>query len=328
MTSNPVSKSQRHTLAVGITNRCPLRCSFCCVPPGPGDLDVEILDRLIEEVVADPSKWKGVGFTGGEPLVRTDVVCSLGNRLQSAGVPWGLTTGLGWASNDIRAISTATKLVSAGISRLNVSFDPSHHKELRRSHHSLFLDYMLQHGISTVVSCTLYTDEEMTDDEVFSGLGICNKANVDVERHYVAKAGFAENHVNCSTSRFSLASSKCPLQDGLTISVWPDGSVFPCCSTYIVNKENGLSCGNVQNESLSEIVSRIDGDAYFNLIRRQGFSALIGLLGDSISSLPEVFSDPPHDVCHLCVKLDKTEGIENLRQKILRKMHNLVVPAQ
>lgn len=313
----------RHTLAIGITNRCPLRCAFCCVPPGPGDISRSLIDQLIDEVLAQPSSWKGVGFTGGEPLLRIDDVCRLGARLKSASVPWGVTTGLGWVANTNRAISVANRLIDAGISRLNISFDPSHYKELRRDHHKSFVSILIQHDIDIVVSCTTFIDESMNDSEILNGLGIDDASKIKIERHYVAKAGYAKGSTNCSQNKLNLNNSKCPLSDGLTLSVWPEGDVYPCCSTYTVNKDSGLIVGNVNNETLTEIVSRVENDLFFSLIRQQGFAALIGFLGHEIASLKEIFSDHPHDVCHLCSKLDQLEGIGNIRDMLLEKSQKL-----
>jgi MoaA/NifB/PqqE/SkfB family radical SAM enzyme len=76
---------QRHTLAISVTNRCPLRCDFCCVPPGPGDLEKEKARELIDQAIS-LGVFRSVGFTGGEPMLRLPLVEELGTKLANAGI--------------------------------------------------------------------------------------------------------------------------------------------------------------------------------------------------------------------------------------------------
>jgi len=307
-----------HNLALCITNRCPLRCSFCCVPPGPGDLDEAIIDRVVADVVSERQKWRSVGFTGGEPLVRVDTVCRAGTTLAKNGIPWGVTTGLGWCSSHDRALKVATRLLNARMTTLNVSIDPSHFEHLKNSAYRSFLREMALGELRLTISCTLFEGQEMSDEDITAMTGL-KGAGVTIQRHYVAKVGFARERNDCSSSKFNFAESRCPMRNELTLSIWPDGAVYPCCSTYVVNKEKNLIVGNVHSQSINRIADDAERDAFLSFIRRAGFSSLIAGFGDELGEIERVFQDYPQDTCHLCAKISSTVDLKKLRHAIVKK---------
>lgn len=310
-----------HALAIAITNRCPLRCAFCCVPPGPGDLPEHKINQIVEDVIRG-GLIKSVGFTGGEPLIKISEVCKNGEILSKNGIRWGVTTGMGWTKNPWKAESAAKYLVNSGISQITVSYDPSHFSDARHESTSAFLQEVVQAGIETRISVTHFSDEVGTIDiDLIKKFPfIDNKNNVKMEYFYVAPVGFAKDKKNCSNSRMNFLDSKCPLKTGLTLSVWPDGSVYPCCSTYVVNKNKELVIGNVFDESINSILQRAESNIYMMAIRKLGFSSIIALTPNSLI-WKEVFMETPQDVCHLCSKISSIKGSINALEKELVKIH-------
>lgn len=114
-----------HTLALALTNRCPLRCEYCCVPPGPGDLDEKIALSLIDQAL-ELKAFSFIGFTGGEPLIRLPLISKLGTKLIGSGIVWGLTTGGGWATSKKKVDDTINSLIASGIGDITVSVDSAH----------------------------------------------------------------------------------------------------------------------------------------------------------------------------------------------------------
>lgn len=308
-----------NVLAIAVTNRCPLRCAFCCVPPGPGDLASDRIDRLIADVVAQPERWSSVGFTGGEPLLRADEVAAHGARLAAAGIDWGVTTGLGWASNEKRATRVAGQLLQGGIRDVNISYDPSHRSELRTDAYRAFCGTMAGGDVNIIVSTTLFNGESIEDSEIVERLGLPGIDRVRIDRHYVAQVGNAATRSDCSSSRIDLARAICPLRQGFTLSVWPDGEVYPCCSTYIVNKATSLSLGNIGEHSIAQLLDAAEADPYLVFIRRLGFAHLIALFANEVRELVDAFGEIPSDACHLCSKLANAGAIPTLREAILAK---------
>src|SRR3954453_15340617 len=110
-------------LRISLTEKCSLRCTYCMpaegLPSIPRSqvLTAEEVGRLVG-IAGTRLGVHEVRFTGGEPLVRPDIVEIV--RLSAAaapGVPLSMTT------NGIGLDKKAAALAAAGLARVNVSLD-------------------------------------------------------------------------------------------------------------------------------------------------------------------------------------------------------------
>src|SRR4051812_45466911 len=110
-------------LRVSVTDRCDLRCRYCMAEvmtflPRSALLSLEEIALIAERFIA-----RGVAkirLTGGEPLVRRDVI-ELAHRLGRS-LGHGLDE-LTMTTNATRLAEHAPALVDAGMRRINVSLD-------------------------------------------------------------------------------------------------------------------------------------------------------------------------------------------------------------
>ena len=111
-------------LRVSVTDRCDFRCVYCMAEnmtflPKADLLTLEELDRVCSTFVG--LGVKKLRLTGGEPLVRRDVMSlfrSLGRHLQS-----GVLDELTLTTNGSQLARFADELVACGVRRINVSLD-------------------------------------------------------------------------------------------------------------------------------------------------------------------------------------------------------------
>jgi GTP 3',8-cyclase len=109
-------------LRISVTDRCNLRCVYCMPEEGIRLLDhndilsyEEIVEVVKESIKLGISK---VRITGGEPLVRKDIVRLIGMIAGLEGIEdFGLTT------NGILLEQFASDLAQAGLQRVNISLD-------------------------------------------------------------------------------------------------------------------------------------------------------------------------------------------------------------
>lgn len=122
-------------LRVSITEKCSLRCTYCMPEEGlPAIASDDLLTpEEIARVVAVAVHRLGVEevrFTGGEPLMRSDLVDILQQcSTRAPGIPLAMTT------NAVGLEHRVDKLVAAGLTRVNVSLDSidrAHFAELTR----------------------------------------------------------------------------------------------------------------------------------------------------------------------------------------------------
>jgi cyclic pyranopterin phosphate synthase len=109
-------------LRVSVTDRCNLRCAYCMPPEGvPLVWRSEILSY--EEIAEVVRVAAGLGvtkvrLTGGEPLVRRDLV-----RLVAMLSAIGAISDLAMTTNGILLPQFARPLAAAGLHRVNISLD-------------------------------------------------------------------------------------------------------------------------------------------------------------------------------------------------------------
>lgn len=131
-------------LRLSVTDVCNLRCTYCLPATGvswlPRDtiLDVDELARLAR-IGTQQLGISKIRLTGGEPLVRPDLVEIVrAIRVDSPEVEIALT------SNGIGLADKADELKRAGVDRVNISLDTIHPETFaqitRRDQHSAVLD--------------------------------------------------------------------------------------------------------------------------------------------------------------------------------------------
>ncbi|MBP2421819.1 GTP 3',8-cyclase MoaA [Microbacterium imperiale] len=112
-------------LRVSLTDRCSLRCTYCMPEQGNEWLarqSILTVDEIVE--VATVAAAAGVTtfrLTGGEPLLRTDIV-DIVRRLSALRAPSG-PAQIAMTTNGIRLPDVLPDLVAAGLKRLNISLD-------------------------------------------------------------------------------------------------------------------------------------------------------------------------------------------------------------
>ncbi|MEB3369280.1 GTP 3',8-cyclase MoaA [Saccharopolyspora mangrovi] len=110
-------------LRVSLIDKCNLRCTYCMPAEGlpwlkrDEMLDTDEMNRLIRIAVEELGVTT-VRFTGGEPLLRQDLVDVIA---ATSSLPSRPTTSL--TTNGINLGGFAEKLVAAGLNRVNVSLD-------------------------------------------------------------------------------------------------------------------------------------------------------------------------------------------------------------
>lgn len=112
-------------LRISLTDRCSLRCTYCMPEQGNEWLarqSILTLDEIVEvATIAAAAGITTFRLTGGEPLLRTDIV-EIVRRLAALESPSG-PIEIAMTTNGIRLPEVLPDLVAAGLARLNISLD-------------------------------------------------------------------------------------------------------------------------------------------------------------------------------------------------------------
>jgi len=126
-------------LRISVTDRCNLRCTYCI--PEEGIPLISHQDILSFEEIVEFTKTavsfgiEKVRITGGEPLVRKNVVSLVGMLSDVAGIK-----DLGLTTNGIYLEQFALPLKQVGLKRINISLDtmnPERYREITKTGHLL-----------------------------------------------------------------------------------------------------------------------------------------------------------------------------------------------
>lgn len=138
------------SLRISITNRCNINC-FYCHHDGIIPQEYEMTPYEIERIarVARNIGIKKIRLSGGEPLVRTDIVEIIRKLSQLDFQDMAITT------NGTLLEEYSQKLKDAGLDRVNVSFDTLNPNTYRFITKSNYLE-KVKRGIKTAVEVGLY----------------------------------------------------------------------------------------------------------------------------------------------------------------------------
>jgi len=107
---------------IAVTEKCNLRCTYCMPEEGVAlqDRDAVITAAEIQRTVATLAKMgvRKVRYTGGEPLVRKDIVDIIANTANTPGVK-----AVHLTTNGLLFPKYAEELLKAGLTGVNISLD-------------------------------------------------------------------------------------------------------------------------------------------------------------------------------------------------------------
>jgi MoaA/NifB/PqqE/SkfB family radical SAM enzyme len=282
-------------LGILLTSKCNIACRHCCNnshPTAERTARANDLEQLIDAASDIPS-ITDVGFSGGEPLLKRDILLAAVRRAAQRGYAISVTTNGFWG-NSAGAARMLDSLREAGLTTLWISTSAFH------------LEFI---GLEIVARA------------VSAGLAAGLEVNVNV----VESAGFTREHVRAALgsdiSRVWINVMPClPAGRALDevalaeygpdearplgncrhhfakLAVDLDGTVWPCCSPGGFTEP--LRLGSTRETPLAEIVARARMNPLITILEEVGPAFFLPFLRDSdvADDLPERFTDQ----CHLC----------------------------
>lgn len=305
----------RYDLLVFIyTLDCPLKCDYCCHPTeelGTGKLSESKAVSLIKEA-SSINTIKRIVFSGGEPFLYYDEIKSILRKTYETGLPFRIVTSAYWAADRDRAIALLEPLSIQGLDELSITTDPSHQKYVSVEKVRIAVDAALSLGIKVEIASTFWEPKS----DIRKSLMLPENDMVSYIQGLVAPTGRAKSR-NISWRDYGLEMPPSALNgcrrgdgDGFDLTVYPDGSVYACCSGGF-NMDAGLLFGNVYEEDLRTIANRISEDEYVRVMLAGGTQLIWAV---AKLKFPDIYKLLPSDdnlsaMCQLCVSIKNNSSL-------------------
>ena len=298
--------SLRATVGAGLlvtaTDRCPLHCAHCSSASTlrGRDLDTERLLTFLRGC-GTADRPEVVLFTGGEPLLRPDLIGAATEILHAIGAKVAVLTGAFFLRGN--RIPAPIRELIPRLDQVSVSLDVFHEREVARARVFDLLRLLLELGVATslhVVGDDPYLAE--ATDAVTAEFGPA----VPMLVSEVRAVGRAKQWL---TAREPDAPGIAPC----AMAAWPvitaDGVITACCNQDVVDgraRPRHLVLGSVQANTWPVIRDRLSRQPLLRVIRAVGPDYLAGSCGDTSGS----------DTCARCQRFGASTEAGRLAARI------------
>lgn len=254
--------------------------------------------------IGDIPTVRCLSVSGGEPFLFPELLGEIISVASAKGLFTECVTNCFWATSEKTALAGLRPLKDAGLDMLNLSADDFHQAHLPFSQvynaywAARCLDFKL------FIMCTVGNSSKLTLKRVIDGLGDngiqipgASASSGQPTAALAVQSGFLPAGRASSLPERELKMNDSPLQGPCLmvlrdLSISPDGTVHPCCSSGGLIK--GVELGNVNHDDLQQMVRRAGEMELFATLFEEGPETLARR-----AALP-VETDKYVNKCHLC----------------------------
>ena len=310
-----------------ITDICNLRCRHCYLSCGSaregggfyekrGIMSVAQAQRYIEQLSAFKGIVKKVHIAGGEISLFKDNLKEIVFLLKKHKLPVSIVTNCSWAKDQKRAEDFVRCMSEQGVGQMQLSVSRFHQEFLDIGHAIRAVQACKKFGVEAVLR-PLVTDEDNADD-VIKNIPDNTLKGIIINPNKCNSIGRAGEEI--SKKEFSKA--KLPYYGcfpTINLTIRSDGSVYPCCCGSETTK--ALCLGNLEKESLRDIITRAELDPLLGILFFQGPKYLSEILYQQGG---KDFRDGDYScICDMCNALFSDEDIvRDLRRATEAYIHD------
>ena len=189
-------------MRISVTDRCNLRCVYCMPEEGIENISHEEIlsyDEIIRicKCIAKLG-IKKIKITGGEPLVRKDIIDLIKEIKEINGIDEVTIT-----TNGVLLYEMADKLYEAGIDAVNISLDTLNRdkflKITRRDKYenvSMAIDKLIDLGVRVKINCLAIKENNLS--EIVKIAAYSKNNNIDVRFIELMPIGYGKNYTGIS----------------------------------------------------------------------------------------------------------------------------------
>jgi len=258
-------------LLVTLTRRCPLSCAHCSTGStmAAEQLDADRLRRFIASISSDTAP-QVVLYTGGEPLLRPELLAELASSARTAGSATAVLTG----GFFVRDGGVPDRIWQALLACDHVSFslDAYHEREVPRAGVFDCLQALLDAGRQVSLHIVGQGPEDGYLQDVTSAVLARFGSTVPMLVSEVRPVGRAESWLNSQPATVLDARPR-----PCSLAAWPviafDGTVLACCNQRVVDTRpvpGHLLLGHLDTDDWPAIRRQLTQSPMLRLLRTSG----------------------------------------------------------
>lgn len=316
-------------IAIMLTRKCNMSCAHCSVESGPKIKGEPDADALLEALrAAHRGGVRSVLLTGGEPMLREDVVLALLRESQQLGMATALSSNGFWGKTPDRARETVARLQEAGLGLMTISYD-RYHADYQGAQPAVNIALAAGDAkLSLNISITRTVEEDDLDAIVapFEAAPNANLRFYDVQPIGRAR-DFEQATLRGETDGFCNACAAPALTD--------DGRLAACNGpSYFSRTGSPLVPGSTEDEPLQRLLRRHREDVILEAIRTQGPQWLANEL-ETLPGFENWQRENYGGMCDLCLHLNSDETataalrahLDDPKMRAEREARRLVIAA-
>lgn len=312
-------RGQKYSAFVlSITDRCNIKCDYCCHPYLDSALSEVDSVRMVSEACRLP--FSEIAATGGEPFIRRQLIYRLAGICKENRKLFGTITNGFWARRRPRAFDLACDMVTNGIARVTFSWDPSHGEFVDPATIQNGIDACMSAGMRVTLAGSFKDPNDQHENYGIDVSEYTDYANFRVARANVAPAGWGKNlkgfHRDVP-SRRERTNFRCPAFAGDELVVYArDGLTQPCCSVHAGYDMPALRIGDWRTETVAQLYDAHRGDGFYRLIADAGFDLLYQVINKRAPEIGRQLPQPEEalSACELCEKLMQSPVARRVRE--------------
>lgn len=299
-------------VSIGVTRRCPLSCAHCSTSsmPRSEQLPASIL-KLFVDTFSPDAHPHFMAMSGGEALLRPELVRSLACRARQSGTRSSVLSGLFFARNG--RIPKPIQAAVDAVDHFSVSMDVFHEREVPRHHVFSILSILLDQGkhlsmhIAGLQEADPYVDQLVLQVRSRFGDRIPMLVNTlsafGRAREFIVR--LASGSESCNTAE----------PNPCTMAAWPvvsfDGVVAACGNDNLIGRvPEHLKIGDIRTDSWADIHARCTQGHMPKALRTYGPEYLRARFGASPAARLKSCSG----YCDTCINLRHDHVLqENVR---------------
>ncbi len=257
-------------IAFGYSTFCNIRCSHCVAAQGDVGKKMELsrAKEIIRELAV--AGVGGISFSAGEPLLYLDDLVQLLEVCTAHKMYTRVVTNSFWAKDTDSAQMVLSRLASAGICQVRLSFSRWHQQHVPRENIVRAVGACQDHVVDCFVS--FVTDFSEEDD-------VCEQYLRDKELKFFPEPVIYSGRAGC----FERKKLFTDYQENLCAMnpyIDPKYDMYACCDagSHFTNT-NFFYLGNLKDHSVDYLFSESENSKLYNCIRHMGITSIASFMG-------------------------------------------------